>query len=239
VCWAMRNTLLMRHSVAWVSQTAVASAQYLGPAPLPPEQALAVLGDWLASRFPLIVARQVDINGAALPSDLVRVGLAEPLAMGKRRLAFLVPRTQLLRVEQGPTLAQALPNLPAHWQAGAAQLDVELTRHAVDCRLYGSAAIDVLTGLKCLHDRSDLDLVMTPKNWSSVTTLCTKLHELSVALPGFKVDGEVRSPLGCDVHWLELFQQQQKVLAKSLTEVQLLERLVFQHQFSSSQRGVA
>lgn len=231
----------MRHDLAWLSQRAVANAQYLGPAPLPSEEAMGALKQWQADDLPLIVTRQVERTPGQqqLADPHVRLGLAEPLAMGKRRMAFLVLRADVLRNEQGPTLAQALGHLPIAWQFKVGQLLSTCQQWGIECRLFGSAALQVVSGLGFLHADSDLDLIATPSDWQGAMALCAALHELSLSAPGFKVDCEIRNPHGQDVHWRELRQNEHKVLAKSITQVQLMGLAEFKHAFVSQQRGAA
>ncbi len=235
----MHNIQLMRHDWVWLRESALGNARYLGPAPIEAAQALEALQHWLGRQLPLIVARQIDTQGERLPTGQLRLGLAEPLSMGKRRMAFQVSQHDVLRRGSGPTLAQALDHLPSAWQADASRLLHVCQRFNIHCCLFGSAALQVATGLDCLHAGSDLDLIATPGDWTSAMALCETLHEISVAGAGFNMDAEIRSPYGDDVHWRELFQQENKVLAKSTSQVRLMEYDEFKHAFNAQQRGAA
>ncbi len=229
----------MRHDLAWVSQYALPHVKYIGPAPLSSSQAVDVLKEWLADRLPLVVARQIDEFDQPLSREWVRLGLAEPLSRGKRRLAFLVPRSQLLRVEQGPHISLACAQLPRTWQPALLAMLQGFNDLNVQAHLFGSAAIQVATGLECVHEGSDLDVLLTPSTWRNTDALCSFLDSLRKQHPAFKVDGEIRSPDGVDVHWQELHQGRQQILAKTSTRVSILDVKEFRARFADCDQGAA
>lgn len=227
-----------RHELVWLKLDAVKHAQYAGPAPMEPVAALSLLHRWVLGNYPLIVARQTEV-----PEGLLRIGLAEPASWGKRRLSFLVHTTHIAQHQQGPQLAEVIAKLVARppaarstalftelssefaaaWRSGAAALLNILNELNIPAQVYGSAAIEALTGLPCLTANSDIDVLFKPADWASAQALCSHLQQLQTAHPQFKVDGEVLSPSGLAVHWKEILQQPGKVLAKCNNAVHLIE----------------
>lgn len=190
-----------RHDLVWLKLDAVKHAEYVGPAPIEPVSALSLLHRWVLGDYPLIVARQADV-----PEGFLRLGLAEPASWGKRRLSFLVNEQGVEKHQQGPLLALVLPQLPQHWQLGGGELQSFLAKHSIAAHVYGSSAVQVLTGLPCITESSDLDVLFKPSSWADAEKLCLFLHALQNQYPEFKVDGEVLSPSGHAVQWRELLQ---------------------------------
>ncbi|MCR2747471.1 malonate decarboxylase holo-[acyl-carrier-protein] synthase [Limnobacter parvus] len=215
-----------RHDLVWLNIDAVKHAEYSGPAPMEPISALSLLHRWVLGNYPLIVARQADV-----PQGMLRVGLAEPASWGKRRLSFLVNPSDVLQHQTGPLLADVLAKLPLGWRFGANMLLVYLNELNMPAHVYGSTAIEALTGLPCITENSDLDVLFKPTSWESVSGLCARLKQLSQDHPTFKVDGEVLNPAGDAVHWLELCSENEQVLAKSNTEVRLMKLSEFKNAF--------
>lgn len=210
-----------RHDLVWLKLDAVRHAEYAGPAPLEPISALSLLHRWVLSGYPLIVARQDEV----LPNCL-RVGLAEPPSWGKRRLSFIVNSQGIEKHQQGPGLGAMLPQLPHHWQAGAAALHAFLDQHHMAAHVYGSSAVQVLTGLPCLTESSDLDVLFKPVSWLEAEKLCLFLDALQTEYPEFKVDGEVLNPSGQAVQWRELHRSfsdsNSQLLVKTNRDVKLV-----------------
>lgn len=219
-----------RHDLVWLHIDSVKHAEYAGPLPMEPISALSLLHRWVLGGYPLIVARQDEV----LPNCL-RVGLAEPASWGKRRLSFIVNNQGIEKHRQGPGLGAVMPQLPQHWQAGAAALQRFLDQQQIAAHVYGSSAVQVLTGLPCLTENSDLDVLFKPVSWFEAETLCIFLNALQTEYPEFKVDGEVLNPSGQAVQWRELFQGLRNVdsqlLCKSNHAVKLVALATYQQGF--------
>ncbi len=223
-----------RHDLVWLKLDAVKHAEYAGPTAMEPMRALSLLHRWVLGNYPLIVARQND-----LPQGCLRVGLAEPAAWGKRRLAFLVNTDEIERRQPGPLLGDIIHRLPQAWQAGAAELAISVKELGVPAHVYGSTAIEVLTGLPCITANSDLDVLLKPAGWAAAKALCVCLNQLRLKHPEFKVDGEVLNPAGDAVHWLELSQKRVQLLVKSNQEVRLVNLDEYQGAFHLAERSAA
>lgn len=219
-----------RHDLVWLKLDAVRHAEYAGPAPMEPISALSLLHRWVLSGYPLIVARQEDV----LPHCL-RVGLAEPPSWGKKRLSFIVNSQGIEKHQQGLNLANVLPGLPQHWQAGAVALQGFLDEHNIAAHVYGSSAVQVLTGLPCLTESSDLDVLFKPVSWLEAEKLCLFLIALQTEYPEFKVDGEVLNPSGQAVQWRELHRSfsdpNSKLMVKTNHTVKLVALATYQQGF--------
>lgn len=230
--------LFNRHDFVWLKLDAVKHAEYAGPAAMEPISALSLLHRWVLGGYPLIVARQEDVEPGCL-----RVGLAEPASWGKRRLSFLVRRGDIQKHQQGPRLDSLLTQLPQNWQAGALALNSFLRDQGIDAHVYGSSAVQALTGLPCVAESSDLDVLFKPASWSTLEKLCHFLNALQSQYPEFKVDGEVLNPSGHAVQWRELSlalsEHSAQLLSKSNVEVRLLSLADYRSGFAAKVGGVA
>jgi hypothetical protein len=61
-----------------------------------------------------------------------------------------------------PALALDDADAPAAWQPGLASLRIALRAAGVDCRVFGSLAMQTLTGERYLGAGSDVDLLLRP-----------------------------------------------------------------------------
>ncbi|WP_291812830.1 malonate decarboxylase holo-[acyl-carrier-protein] synthase [Limnobacter sp.] len=219
-----------RHDLVWLHIDSVKHAEYAGPLPMEPISALSLLHRWVLGGYPLIVARQDEV----LPNCL-RVGLAEPASWGKRRLSFIVNNQGIQKHQHGPGFGAVLPQLPQHWQAGAGALQQFLDEQKIDAHVYGSSAVQVLTGLPCLTESSDLDVLFKPVSWLEAEKLCLFLIALQTEYPEFKVDGEVLNPSGQAVQWRELHRSfsdpNSKLMVKTNHTVKLVALATYQQGF--------
>jgi phosphoribosyl-dephospho-CoA transferase len=87
--------------------------------------------------------------------------------------------------------------------------------------VWGSAALEIYTGLPYTHNDSDLDLLVAE---ASSATLCRFLKEIKSLEERFnlRIDVEVDLRSGYGVHLKELLGQTLTVVGKSLTGVELL-----------------
>lgn len=215
---------LERHDLVWLAPAAAGTALPAGPCCAADAEATRLLADWVKAGHPLIVARQDGAVGAGQ----IRLGLALPPALGKRRLAFLVARHAIVCSMPPPTLSvTALGTLPAHWQPLLSAMLALPELLAVLPRFYGSAAMQFATGLNCLEDDSDLDLLLTPPDWPGALAVCRALVALDDPRCPPRLDGEIRNKAGDAVAWRELATDSRQVLVKSLDQVRLVDRTTF------------
>lgn len=224
----MAERELRRHHLVWLSAAAVAEARPDGQCCAADPQAQALLADWVGAGHPLIVARQ----GGDCPPGQLRLGLALPPALGKRRLAFRVARSQILRSAPPPPLAAAVAGaLQAAWNPLLLSLLGVPALRAASPRLLGSAGMQVATGLPCLGPDSDLDLLLTPPDRAAARAVCRALALFDDPQCGPRVDGEIVNAAGDAVAWRELEASPRQVLVKSLDGVRLLRRELFEQSF--------
>lgn len=220
----MPEPTLERHDLVWLAPAAVDAARPASPRCATDPEASRLLAGWTGAGHPLIVARQDGAVGAGQ----IRLGLALPPALGKRRLAFLVARHDIVRSMPPPALsAAALGALPAHWRPLLSSALALPAMRAAAPRFYGSAAMQFATGLTCLGTGSDLDLLLTPPDWPAALAACRALVALDDPRCPPRLDGEIRNAAGDAVAWRELAADSRQVLVKSLNEVRLVGRAAF------------
>lgn len=217
----MAERALQRHDLVWLSRAAVSAAQAAGTCCAAEPQARSLLAAWVEAGNPLIVCRQ----DATCPEGQVRLGLALPPALGKRRLAFAVSRGYIIR--HAPALAlstAAAEALPRAWRPMVLMLHGTPAIRAARPRLFGSAAMQIVTGEPCIGPASDLDLLLEPSDWPTALAACRAL--VLFDNPGHRprVDGEIRNADGDAVAWRELATDAPRLLVKGLHDVRLLER---------------
>lgn len=215
-----------RHDLAWLSddgwQHALSDAASGTPAH-------AVIARWAEARWPLIVRRR---DAAVQPGPAIGaqnaevcLGLAappDPASGAKLRLPLSVPSRHIAR-HSAPLPLQAVAHaLPAHWKCAFARLyDASA---ALDLRVFGSLALQALTGQPYLRDSSDIDLLFRPRSIGELDAGTLLLASFLVELP---LDGEIVFPSGQAVAWKEWFTARantERVLIKSQASVKLAPR---------------
>ena len=205
-------TALQRNQLVWLSDAAwrrVLARDW-------DLQAQDILKHWHTQQLPLVVCRQrVPENSTSLS-----LGLPAPLQWDRRKLALEVATADIERVGHFPLLNPRLlgPESAASLQNFLHHLSVL----NVPTRVYGSYGWQRLTGLPCVRDSSDLDLLIAvpdPGTAGQVVWLLQGLH-----LP-CRVDGELLFPDGQAVAWREYAQliggKVEQVLVKHRTGVHL------------------
>lgn len=225
-----------RHDLVWLSPAgwtqALAAANRHGAADVDLASALA---HWRDRNWPLVVRRQE----AATPAGQLALGVPLPPAAdgGKLRFACSVDQ-QLVAHWQAPlALADALAAAPAHWQAllqaflldcsrAAAALPRrggEVPLRSLQPRVFGSLAMQAITGQPYLRAGSDLDVLMRPGCPAELDAALLLLRRHGEVLP---LDGEIVFPGERAVAWRELDDAAAgtRVLVKSAALVQLVTR---------------
>ena len=154
------------------------------------------LAHWAECRLPLVATRR----GGDLAADVIALGLPTPRCWSGRRLALVAPSADIERIGRFPTLAEASHALPAN-----AALRLEAVAAALGARagltlVYGSHGWQALTQLDCLHEGSDLDLLLPAPTAAEAMLLCSRLAAYRGEL---RIDGELVLPNGCAVAWRE------------------------------------
>jgi phosphoribosyl-dephospho-CoA transferase len=160
-----------------------------------------------------------------LPEGYVQLGVSFPFRDdGARvRAAFALPPERIGQAHSPYDVFERLQ--PTAFEGAAALVALcELCRsHGVEAGLFGSAALQILTGLAYLESSSDVDVVVRPRS-------CARLRLLHAGLSGLrrdhqrKFDVEVTLPNGLGVKLDELMSSTSTVLGRGIDGVRLLDR---------------
>jgi phosphoribosyl-dephospho-CoA transferase len=179
---------------------------------------------WAANDWPLVVRRS-DVGFAV---ETIAVGLALPpdTQSGKKvRIPLSVHPQDVARHEVPLAFAHAASALPLAWQAAYAGLSHDLTAAQLEFRVYGSVALQAMTGLPYVTATSDIDVLFYPCTHAQLQQGLHLLQQYAQSLP---LDGEIVFPSGHAVAWKEWAQavkspDQVKVLVKSMRTVNLMD----------------
>ena len=180
-------------------------------------------------RVPGIVRREeVSPRSGFLP-----VGFCEPVSRGEGRLriAAFARMEDVVRVVTPYELIVFSPDIPLRTASTAALADAALLAKALNIVLgvWGSAAMELYTGLPCTHEGSDLDLLVAAASREKLSLFMDeiKLLEQRFAL---RIDVELEFQSGYGVQLKELFGQGRTVLGKSIKGVELFPREQLVHE---------
>jgi phosphoribosyl-dephospho-CoA transferase len=181
--------------------------------------------DWRMRGLPAVVRR----TEPRTPPTLLCLGIPAPPdahSGQKVRLGFAAERRHVARA--APALALDDADAPAAWQPGLSSLRIALRAVGVDCRVFGSLAMQTLTGDRYLRAGSDIDLLLRPVDEAQLDAGLALVARHAHSLP---LDGEIEFPLGHAVSWKEWLgvdasvrSGADRVLAKHLDAVALLRR---------------
>lgn len=204
---------LSRHDLVWLTaagwQQAMKAAGVDGAA-----VALFRDHDW-----PAVVRRREP----AAAADQVSIGLPLPPTPdgAKRRCAIDIPHAAIARSRAPLALAGVADQLPARWVDAGAALLADIARLGVALGVFGSLAMQALTGRPYLTAASDLDLLLRPATLAELHVGLALLLRHCHALP---LDGEIVFPGGAAVSWKEWGAAgavDQRVLVKHVDFVRL------------------
>lgn len=152
----------------------------------------------------------------------IPVGFASPfLPEGQRlRVAAFVPQQEIRAI--------ITPYEVLNWansrRNGCLQALEECKEAAqelgVSLGVWGSAGLELFTGLTYTHNRSDLDLLMTVSSYPSIERFYSRLVGVGNRF-GCRIDLELDLPNGYGVKAAELFMQTKDVLGKGISDVGL------------------
>lgn len=180
-----------------------------------------LLPECAGARIPGIV-RRADV---ALPDNLVAVGFSSPFAGpdGRLRLAVMIDVASIVDV-MSPYALMAMPISGRTLSLRTLQAAAELSR-CLGLRLgvWGSAALEVCTGLPYTHQESDLDLLVEPAPLDVLMNFLKDIYELEKRF-ALRIDVELDLADGYGVQLKELMGPGRMILGKSLADVALLSR---------------
>jgi phosphoribosyl-dephospho-CoA transferase len=211
-----------RHDLAWLG--AEGWQQQLSAAPRG-TPAHAAIARWAGAGWPLVVRRRDAAAQDAGHDNQVCLGLAappDPVSGAKLRLPLRAPARQLVRSSAPLPLTEVAAALPARWRTPFARLAADSA--GLDLRVFGSLALQAITGQSYLRDGSDIDLLFRPR---SATELDAGTLLLAGHLDQLPLDGEIVFPSGQAVAWKEWFAAQahaERVLVKAQAGVRLAAR---------------
>ncbi|RZA33194.1 MAG: malonate decarboxylase holo-[acyl-carrier-protein] synthase [Lysobacteraceae bacterium] len=222
-CWRSRSrkrsgraAMFARHDLVWLSSRGWERVR--AGAPL---EALDALDLWRDGGWPAVVRRAE----AELPPGEVAIGFAlPPRRAAKLRVGCRVELSDVTRRTRALPLVGALDAVPEAWHAGLVALEREAADAGIGLAVYGSVALEALTGQRYITPASDIDLLLRPLGRAQLMAGLDLLARHAATLP---LDGEVVFADGRAVAWKELraaFDSAPgtRVLAKGLERIALV-----------------
>lgn len=216
-----------RHDLIWLKPSQLGHVKLVGGSPVEVERGMQCLHDWVEAGHPLIVARQPDEFQSVEKSGL-QVGLALPPSMGKLRLAFAVPASAIASHRAPWLLSGSIAQLPQPWVKPLSELAALPAVSACRPAVYGSGLMQMVTGIHCITEYSDVDLLFYPNNQRAYTDLLQALATWSLNHPDLRVDGEVVNANAWASAWRDCAGTHPSVLAKAICSVQLMSKKEFE-----------
>ena len=166
-------------------------------------------------------------HDADCPSDQLCVGIALPPCDGdKVRLPLRVALGSVARWQSPLSIPHVVSAMPSEWRDAATCLHDAALHADVPLQIYGSAALQAITGLSYLHPTSDLDVLMLPSTSQQLDDCVRLFITFEKTLP---LDGEIVFASGHAVaakEWCNAVPQPSdyRVLAKHATGVALMRK---------------
>lgn len=197
--------MFARHDLAWLS--AQGWREVLDAAAADHVPAITA---WQRADWPLVVRRadvgqapgQVALGLALPPSPEDGRKLRIPCRVHADRVRHCtapLPLAQLV-VQSGARFVAQFTDTLLHWRAALASMEAEAAARGIALHIYGSAALQALTGQSYLRDTSDIDLLVQPRDRAQLDAALSLLCAHAGALP---LDGEIVFPGGRAVAWKE------------------------------------
>ena len=210
--------MFARHDLVWLTHRGWERVRAAAP-----QEARGALDAWREAGWPAVVRRAE----TELAASEVAIGFAMPPRSadgGKLRVACRVELSDVMRRTRALPLVGALDTVPPAWRAALARLEQEAAGVGLGLAVYGSVALEALTGQHYLRPESDIDLLLRPL---SRAQLMAGLDLLAAHAESLPLDGEVVFPDGRAVAWKELraaFESAPgtRVLAKAVERVALV-----------------
>lgn len=189
---------------------------------------------WRARDLPAVARRREP----GTPPGTICLGM--PIAPDARtgqklRVGFTVAQRGVAAVRPPLTLDEA--RAPPAWRAAFDALRGAMRDADLDCRVFGSVAMQSLSGDHYLRADSDIDLLLRPQRAAQLDAGLDLIARFARQLP---LDGEIEFPSGHAVSWKEWMLDQpgaDRVLAKHIDTVALLRRDALLGQFAGGPHG--
>lgn len=205
--------VLERHMLVWLDDAGWNAAQ----ATTEP-QPKAAFRLWQTQSWPLIV-RRADIDAAA---DEICLGLPLPPDEDSGRKVRISLRAHAAHIRKAtPAIELASVSRPS---SGALRAPLAALQHEAEgmhLRVYGSLAMEAITGLPYVSPTSDVDILFHPASRRHLENGIAILDRHAKLLP---LDGEIVFPGGAAVSWKEwrlAIANPAKVIVKELHAVRL------------------
>lgn len=207
-----------RHGLVWLNRTGWAEVfARVG------HMHRAAVHQWQILDGPLVV-RRYDVD---CTHDEVCLGIALPPAGdgSKVRIPVRVARSGVRTVRAPFNIAEVAPDAPPRWRSALAAMQADT--QGLSFGVFGSLALQALTGQTYLSATSDIDLLFTPDDPVQLQQGMAALLHYAARLP---LDGEIVFPGGAAVSWKEWAQvihgadngADRRVLAKRHSDVALM-----------------
>lgn len=179
---------------------------------------------WAENDWPAVVRRSDPESG----KNILCLGLTAPPDQHtgiKVRIPFSVCTEDVVRFGAPLAIIGAESALPLAWHSVFSELSDAVTSSKLEFRVYGSAAMQAITGLPYLRVSSDIDLLFYPLTNAQLHQGLNLLNLYAKRLP---LDGEIVFPSGRAVAWKECAQalenpDRARVLAKSMLTLDLVQ----------------
>lgn len=212
--------MFARHSLVWLTDAGWQAAALSAAT----EAEYTVIGQWRAHDWPAIVRR----TEPGTPHGQHCLGIAAPPCQQsgrKVRVALRIAGAQIARVADSLPLSAAIDHAPAPWRADLAALAHAASASGLPLQVYGSLAMQAITGQAYLTAGSDIDLLAALRDDDSLRLTLDLLTHYATPLP---LDGELLFPSGHAVSWKEWVRARQdargiRVLAKHADAVCLMD----------------
>jgi phosphoribosyl-dephospho-CoA transferase len=185
--------MLPRHNLVWLSDDGWQAV--LGEAA---NDAATSIAAWARAGHPAVVRRAEPDGG----DSIVFAGIAlPPDANGtKKRIPLRIPWAHVSIVAAPLHLDEVVAAMPPTWQPALVRLCAEAQRQQISLQVYGSAALQGITGMRYVTPSSDIDLLLHPATHAELHAGLLLMAEHARILP---LDGEVVFPDGSAVAWKE------------------------------------
>ncbi len=186
-----------------------------------------LLAEKAGARIPGIVRRP----DGAVPAACVPVGFCSPRAGsdGRLRVAGLVHRKEILSITSPyALLGRLIPERTASLRALTAAHRIAVVL-GLSLGAWGSAALELYTGLPFTHRESDLDLLVAPAPRAVLACFMDEMRKLEEYF-SLRIDIELDLPAGYGVQLKELLGGVHMVIGKSFADVALLPRTLVMSQ---------
>jgi phosphoribosyl-dephospho-CoA transferase len=181
-----RHDLVWLSAHGWLAARAAAAPEHVG-----------VIESWQREDWPAIVRRS---DADAGPGQ-VCLGIAlppHPVTGNKVRIALRALVSDVAKTTPALALMAAPVALPEKWQPSLRALIAEAG--GLTLRIYGSLALQALTGQPYVSPSSDIDLLFYPETEPQLRAGLALLAQHAGQLP---LDGEIVFPSGQAVAWKE------------------------------------